>query len=401
MVPVVLAALAMISAQLLASSQGFATELPPVCSQLSGYMELQAPGLKFLASFPTVKSGPLQGAAFLYDNAVAVIALVACDKPGEAVQIGDAILTALDRDRYWHDGRLRNGYLAGPIGPGPVKLAGWWDDKQNMWVEDRYQVGSDNGNMAWAILALLALDRATGDHRYRDGAVRIGGWIRQWRGNSGPGGFTGGTFAHEPTPVVEAWKSTEHNTDLAAAFRGLAQATRDNAWLAETRAAEKFVRAMWRPTCGCFAVGTTEDGKTRNLYLALDAQTWPLLAIVGAATRYKAAAAQTKLRDGEGFAYSEAKEGLWTEGTAQVALFMNLSGREGEANRLMKAVEGMRTPDGSYFAASTRELPTGFMLETDPTQPRQYFHIAHLAALSWVAIAQRRYNPFTGTNTLP
>jgi hypothetical protein len=148
-------------------------------------------------------------------------------------------------------------------------------------------------------------------------------------------------------------------------------------------------------------VGTTEDGKTRSLYLALDAQTWPLLAIAGAATRYKAAAAQTKLRDGEGFAYSEAKEGLWTEGTAQVALLMNLSGREEEANRLMKAVEAMRAPDGSYFAASTRELPTGFMLETDPTQPRQYFHIAHLAALSWVAIAQRRYNPFTGTNTLP
>ena len=103
----------------------------------------------------------------------------------------------------------------------------------------------------------------------------------------------------------------------------------------------------------------------------------------------------------EGFAYSEAKEGLWTEGTAQVALFMNLSGREEEADRLMKAVEAMRTSDGSYFAASARELPTGFMLETDPTQPRQYFHIAHLAALSWVAIAQRRYNPFTGTNALP
>jgi hypothetical protein len=32
----------------------------------------------FLASYPGVTSGPLQGAAFLYDNAVAAIALVAC-----------------------------------------------------------------------------------------------------------------------------------------------------------------------------------------------------------------------------------------------------------------------------------------------------------------------------------
>jgi hypothetical protein len=373
--------------------------LPTACAYLSSYTQAQSSG--FFASFPAVKSGPLQGAAFLYDNAVAAIALVACDKPKDAAPIGDAILAALDRDRYWHDGRLRNGYLAGPIGPGAVKLAGWWDAKQNMWVEDRYQVGSDTGNMAWAILALLALDRATGDHRYRDGAVRIGGWVRQWRDKSEPGGFTGGTFAHEPAPVVNAWKSTEHNTDLVAAFRGLAQATGDNAWLAEARAAESFVRAMWRPACGCFAVGTMEDGKTRNPYLALDAQTWPLLAIPQAATRYKIATAYDGLRDGEGFAYSQAKEGLWTEGTAQVALLMRLSGRDEEADRLMKAVEAMRTPDGSYYAASIRELPTGFMLETDPTQPRQYFHIAHLAAVSWAAIAQRRYNPFTGTNALP
>ncbi len=364
-------------------------------------MEAQSPGPVFLASYPTVKSGPLQGAAFLYDNAVATMALVACDETGKAAQIGDAILAALDRDRYWHDGRLRNGYLAGPIAPGPVKLAGWWDAKQNIWVEDRYQAGSDNGNMAWAILALLALDRATGDHRYRDGAARIGGWIRQWRGKSRPGGFTGGTFAHEPAPVVVAWKSTEHNADLAAAFTGLAQATGAKTWLVEARAARDFVRAMWRPECGCFAVGTMQDGKTRNLYLALDAQTWPLLAIPGAAKRYKAAMAHSRLRDGDGFAYSEAKEGLWTEGTAQVALLLELSGRDAEADRFMKAVDAMRTPDGSYYAASSRGLPTGFMLETDPTQPRRYFHIAHLAAVSWVAIAQQRYNPFTGTYALP
>jgi len=326
---------------------------------------------------------------------------VACDKTKNAVQIGDAILAALDRDRYWHDGRLRNGYLAGSVGPGPIKLAGWWDAKQNMWVEDRYQVGSDNGNMAWAILALLALDRATGDHRYRDGAARIGGWIKQWRRENGPGGFTGGIFGHEPTPVVEAWKSTEHNTDLVAAFTGLARATGDKTWRVEARAAQKFVHAMWRPECGCFAVGTAEDGKTRNLYLALDAQTWPLLAIPEAAARYKAAMAPSKLRDDDGFTYSEAKEGLWTEGTAQVAPLLELSGQNDEAAGFMKAVHSMQAPDGSYYASSTKELPTGFMLETDPTQPRQYFHIAHLAAVSWAAIAERRYNPFTGTSALP
>ena len=401
MARIALACLAAIGAQLLATPQAFAAGPQTACAYLSSQADAGSSGPVFLASFPTVKSGPLQGVAFLYDNAVAAIALVACNKPKEAAQIGDAILTALDRDRYWHDGRLRNGYLAGPVGPGPVKLAGWWDVKQNMWVEDRYQVGSDNGNMAWAILALLTLDRATGDRRYRDGAARIGGWIKQWRGADAPGGFTGGTFAHEPDPVVEKWKSTEHNTDLAAAFTGLAHATGDKSWLVQTRAARNFVRAMWQPKSGCFAVGTTEDGKTRNPYLALDAQTWPLLAIPGAATRYKTAMAQGKLRDGDGFAYSQAKEGLWTEGTAQVALLLELSGRQDESDKFIKAVDAMRSPDGSYYAANARELPTGFMSETDPTQQRQYFHLAHLAAVSWAVMAQERFNPFTGTSSLP
>jgi hypothetical protein len=395
------AAILAVGATLPGTGQASAAEAPAACAHLSALMEAQPQEPVFLASYPSVQSGPLQGAAFLYDNAVAAIALVACDRTSHAAQIGDAILAALARDRYWHDGRLRNGYLAGPAGSGPVKLAGWWDAKQNIWVEDRYQAGSDTGNMAWAMLALLALDRATGDRRYRNGAARIGGWVRQWRGKSGPGGFTGGAFGHEPNPSVNLWKSTEHNTDLVAAFRGLAQASGDKSWLADAGAAEDFVRAMWQPQCGCFAVGTTDDGATPNPTLALDAQIWPLLAIPGAAVRYKAAMTQDRLRDGNGFAYSEAKEGLWTEGTAQTALLWKLAGRETQALSLMTAVETMRTPDGSYYAASTRALPTGFMLDTDPTQPRQYFHIAHLAAVSWVALAQQRYNPFTGTRALP
>src|SRR6202000_1992953 len=187
---------------------------------------------------PTAGPGPLQplqDAAFLYDNAVAAIALVGCGEAQKAARIGEAMLAALDRDRYWHDGRLRNAYLAGPVGAGPLKLAGWWDAKQNMWVEDRYQVGSDVGNMAWAMLALLEINRINSETRYLGGAARIGAWVRQWRSTIGAGGFTGGTFAHEPQPVVEGWKSTEHNTDLAAAFAALAAAPGAKRWLGGAR----------------------------------------------------------------------------------------------------------------------------------------------------------------------
>ena len=53
------------------------------------------------------------------------IALVGCGERERARHIGDAILAALDHDRAWHDGRLRNAYAAGSVRQFPVKLGGW------------------------------------------------------------------------------------------------------------------------------------------------------------------------------------------------------------------------------------------------------------------------------------
>jgi hypothetical protein len=366
---------------------------PTPCAYLATRIDAAPSGPVFLASYPGTTIRELKDAAFLYDNAAASIALVGCGDIPRARRIGDAILIALDHDRYWHDGRLRNGYAAGAVAT-PVKLAGWWDTRQNMWVEDRYQVGSDTGNMAWAMLALLALDRMSNDPRYRAGAMRIGAWVERWRDRRG---FTGGTFGHEPTPDVLTWKSTEHNTDLAAAFRALAATTGDAHWREPANAAEGFVRTMWTRACNCFVVGTGEDGATPNPFLALDAQVWPLLALPDS-TQYGGVLAtlQSRLNQSGGFAYSQAREGLWTEGTAQAALLMRSVGRNAQADALDHAIAAMRTPDGGYYAASTQALPTGFMLQTDPTKPRVYFHIPALAAAAWAALAERRFNPFTG-----
>jgi len=64
-------------------------EAPAACAYLS-QAAAGPDGPLFLASYPNEKSGPLQDAAFLYDNAAAAIALVAC---------GDARRGAL---RAWH-----------------------------------------------------------------------------------------------------------------------------------------------------------------------------------------------------------------------------------------------------------------------------------------------------------
>jgi len=357
----------------------------------------------FLPSYPTVEAGPLHGAAYLYDNALAAIALVGCGERDKAYRIGAAILWAIDNDRTWHDGRLRNAYAAGVVANSPVKLPGWWDNAQNKWLEDRYQVGSDNGNMAWAMLALLSIDDVNTGSQFRDGATRLGAWVAQWVDARGTGGFTGGTFGHEPTPDVRTWKSTEHNTDIAAAFGILAIRTGDSRWRDMATAAEHFVDTMWDSACACFAAGTAEDGVTRNPILALDAQVWPLTALPGAAKKFASVITTAEQRMGVdgGFSYGEDRDGVWTEGTGQMALLLELLGRGEKAKSLIAVIESQRSPDGGFYAASVRGLPTGFMLDTDPAKPRLYFRLPHLGAASWAALAERGFNPFTATRRLP
>jgi hypothetical protein len=372
------------------------------CATLAGLASGGSRAPQLLASFPTAGKGALYATAFTYDNAAAVIALVGCGRPELARSVADGLLAALNRDRYWHDGRLRNGYAAGPIGPGTVKLAGWWDDTEQMWVEDRSQVATDTGNMAWAMLALLAVYQGPGPSPYLTGAEQIGAWVARQLDTRGAGGFSGGTFGHEPVPESLRWKSTEHNTDLAAAFRRLAQLTGEATWTRRAVAAEQLVAAMYDASCQCFAAGTTNDGVTRNPALALDAQVWPLLAIPGAATRYAAvvSSVQQRLRSGDGYLYSAASTSPWTEGTAQVSTLLALLHRDAEAAALLAVVSRQRAPEG-YYATSASSIPTGFELDTAPGKPRLYLHLPHLGATAWAALAERHYNPFTGAASLP
>ncbi|HWA31808.1 MAG TPA: hypothetical protein VG867_11965 [Rhizomicrobium sp.] len=371
----------------------------PACTTLRAQIAEAPAGPVFLASYPTAQIVPLKDNAYLYDNAVAAIALTGCGDVKDAARIGDAIVFALHNDPVWHDGRLRNAYQSGAAGTKPAKVAGWWDAKQNKWVEDGYQAGSDTGNQAWAMLALLVLYRADHDARYRDAATMIAKWAEKNFDNRRPPGFDGGTFGDPPK--INRWKSTEHNTDVAAAFAQLAAATGDRHWLTAAKIARRFVSAMWDATCRCFDAGMAEDGKARNTTLALDAQVWPLMALPGFNTRYAVVldTIQARVAVNGGYAYGAAKGGVWTEGTAQAALLAKLMDRDDMA--LLSAAEKNRAPDGSYFATDVPSLSTGFDMDTDVTQKRAYFHLPHLAALAWIALAQTGFNPFTGTNALP
>jgi hypothetical protein len=91
---------------------------------------------------------------------------------------------------------------------------------------------------------------------------------------------------------------------------------------------------------------------------------------------------------------------LWTEGTAQVAVLLELLHRDSAARIVQTSLQTQRTADGGYYASNVPATPTGFMLATDPTKPRVYFHLEHLGAAAWAALAEQRFNPFTGRSEL-
>ncbi|MGT2454055.1 hypothetical protein ACU4GI_12505 [Cupriavidus basilensis] len=352
---------------------------------------------------PAPGQGPLapalQQAAFVYDNALAGVALVACHRVGDARRIADAMVAASTRDRHYHDGRLRNAYRAGALPPGPAPLPGWWDTPSQRWFEDAYQAGTATGNVAWAALMLMAVYDATHERRYLDSAASMMGWVDATLFDAGPpGGFIGGYFGEEPTPTRQAWKSTEHNVDAYAAFSWLARVSNDPRWPAAARRARGFVEAMWQPREGRFMIGTREDGRTLNSGpSALDAVLWPLIAIPDAPMDWRRGLDWTRERHGVkgGYGFNANPDGVWTEGTGQAALVLRASSRAQDAAPLWPLLLSQRAASGLLYATPEQRIRTGLSIgPTSTTEDFYYYHLPHLGATAWAVLAATDWNPF-------
>ena len=313
-------------------------------------------------------------AAYVYDNALAGLALLAAGHGDAARRIGAALAQAQGNDRHWHDGRLRNAYQAGPM-VSPVRLPGWWNAKAGAWAEDPYQVGSEAGPVAWAMLLWAALGMAAP-------ANAAGDWLT--RTLRAANGYYGGFYGFEPDPLKLTWQSTEQNTDLAVAFARLERK-------AEAAHAARFVAAMFDPQAGRFDAGLSPAG-TRNLLLAADAGIWPFLAGLGSAA--SAQAAVKALRRGAGIGFSAASGSAWPEGTAFAALAV-----PSLRPVLLAAVAGQISPSGYVYASMEPQLSTGLtvgpsLIPGQPEQPFDYFRRPCLSATAWAALAAMRVNPF-------
>ncbi len=353
---------------------------------------LAGPGL--LQSYEVAGDGDFDrtqaGCAYVYDNAVAGLALLAAGDRAGAQRIGDALAHAQGHDRFWHDGRLRNAYRAGPETGGASRLPGWWDSGGGRWVEDAYQAGTATGVLAWAMLLWVGLGEA-----YRPAALRAADWLETLRG---PRGYQGGFLGFEPQPQRLTWVSTEHNVDLYAAFTALGR-------VEQAAHARALVEGMWRPGEARFATGLRPDG-TLNDHSAVDANLWPLLA-QDARPAWRDAMRWVLARHGlpangpvgemRGVDFNDDRDGIWLEGTAITALTARRLGQPDVAARLMATLRAQTSPGGLIYACTTPTLTTGLSTGLDPHAPDfLYYRRPHVAPTAWAALARLGVDPFPG-----
>jgi hypothetical protein len=391
---------------------------------------------RFLRSFDTapVQSQPapvndfdlrFRNAAFTYDNAIALLAFLAdgsADGLRRARLIGDAFVYAAQHDRTFDDGRLRSVYAAGdlqlPPGwtphnrPATAAVPGFFDEATQQFQEVG-QESVDTGNNAWAMIALLALYRQTSNQSYLDAARKVGNFIRTFRNDAGAfEGFQGGIDFPEAVapaqPSPRAFASTEHNLDVYAAFAEMFRLTGEPQWLDGARHARQFVEAMFETTRGCYLAGT-KDPATRNAdagQLPLDVQAWSVLALPDALGTHPQAlgcveANHRNQHDGfDGFDFNDDRDGVWFEGTAQVATAYAFASRGSDADafrQTLRQAQQAAPPDaaGGVIAAGHDGVSTGF--RDSFGTPISYFRRVHVGATSWNAFAQLGFNPYYQT----
>jgi hypothetical protein len=389
-----------------AASSDPASGSHPYCAGLSRAVASQAHGSEpiFIRSYEPGQNEDhlprgLATTAFVYDNAVAAIALVACGNLPAARLIGDALSKAARADRTFRDGRIRNAYRAGPLGKGPPVPPGWWDSDKKLWAEDPAQDGTATGNVAWAALALLTLHQATQDAAYLADAERLFAWIA---GNTAETeGFRGGFHGYDPAQVRLDWVSTEHNADVYAVANWLLRLTGDAKYAAAVSKARRHLDASFRGDH--FLLGRNADGKPADgAMLALDVQLWPWMAVPDAPAEWRSALrfAQTHLAVPGGFDFNGDRDGLWVEGTAQAALAYRMSGDLARSREILAGLRSDQTASGLLNATRSARVTTG--LSIDPTSTNAdffYYRRPHLGATAWAALAATGWNPFTGGKT--
>lgn len=375
----------------------------------------------FLASKVEEKDGFIGGTdqvknasdyAYLYDNAIAAIALSYAGAHQHAQKIADAIVFAQSHDRTYKDGRLRNAYVSGNPksdsgrsiveGQIVISLPGFWADGH--WQENAYSVSTSTGNMAWALLALCKVaENAPTDlaEEYIEAAKLVAEFLLTLKSDTG--GFTGGYEGWDNNQTKVTYKSTEHNIDLICAFSVLAKALEEKdsikakEYKEASEHAKEFVLSMYDEDLHCYYTGTKADGKTISKgVIPLDTNSLTILALgAEVVDAYKIISfVEKSMKVGGGFDFSAGDlDGIWNEGTAQMTLCYSILGESEKYEDSIAYLNTQSAKDGSIPAADRDGVSTGFVI-VGSDDLWEFNNTQSISATGWFAFAQMERNPF-------
>ena len=391
-------------------------------------------------------------AAHTYDQALVILALMARGEKEDikrAELLADALLIAQNKDRCFNDGRLRNAYASGDLletasiqSEGEIcktesssitevtRLPGRWNKEKSLFEEDEYAVGNDVGNMSWAAIALIQagtlplVGKYISEEKrktYIDAATQIAEWIiKEHKISNGDefGGFRGGyqntcgQYNEKVGFPISSWRSAEHNIDLYVLFKHLSNLYKKESkahakWELEAKHALNFIKKLWNHQEKYFKVGTSPgDNKlprTNDDIIALDVQTWALLALNEVMPTETTQALNWTLKHckskDEKYGYDfncRDGDGAWWEGTAQVALALSQNDASKKSKpilkRLMEVQEEPRlNADGAIYSTNKDKLTTGIDKCDSPwTYPKE----PHIGATAWYLFAALNKNPY-------
>ena len=350
--------------------------------------------------------------AYVYDNAMAAVVLSKVGAQSHAETVADALLFAQTHDRTFEDGRLRNTYSSGDPKAYSgrsitgkkvtISIPGFWQNGH--WQEDIYTVSTSTGNMAWSILAFCAVAKNAASEKkteYLDAAMRAADFVLTLKSENG--GFTAGYDGWDDAQTKATYQSTEHNIDLYCAFNAVADAVSEThpEKAAEYREAadyaKEFVFSMYDPELYCFYTGTEEDGVTvSDGVIPLDTNSLSILAFRDILEDVDEifAFVEERMAVDSGYDFSAGDlDGIWNEGTAQMAICYLLMGDQEKYDAIMSYLDTQVLKDGSITAADKDGLSTGFILYGSDIL-WVYNNEQSIGATCWLAFAQLKTDPF-------
>jgi hypothetical protein len=99
------------------------------------------------------------------------------------------------------------------------------------------------------------------------------------------------------------------------------------------------------------------------------------------------------LRIEDGYDFNQDGDGIWYEGTAQMAVALQLMGHQQDFEQALACLpDGQDSLSGGMYAADEDQITTGFY--TDTGEPWLYYRRLHVGATAWMVLVEQCMNPF-------